>query len=73
MGKLRLRKSARKDSERAETLTYQYYFSLVPKVFDIDGEVTVCKKFLDKEGNIIAGELKGFPKGHTFYYIYKDL
>ena len=55
MEKLRLRKSARKDSERAETLTYQYYFSLVPKVFDIDGEVTVCKKILDKEGNIIAG------------------
>ena len=55
MEKLRLRKSARKDSERAETLTYQYYFSLVPKIFDIDGEVTVCKKILDKEGNIIAG------------------
>ena len=55
MEKLRLRKSARKDSERAEQLTYQYYFSLVPKVFDIDGEVTVCKKILDKEGNIIAG------------------
>lgn len=55
MEKLRLRKSARKDSERAETLTYQYYFSLVPKVFDIDGEVTVCKKILDKEGNIIVG------------------
>ena len=55
MEKLRLRKSARKDSIRAEQLTYQYYFSLVPKVFDIDGEVTVCKKILDKEGNIIAG------------------
>ena len=55
MEKLRLRKSARKDSIRAEQLTYQYYFSLVPKVFDIDREVTVCKKILDKEGNIIAG------------------
>ena len=55
MEKLRLRKGARKDSERAEQLTYQYYFSLVPKVFDIDGEVTVCKKIVDKEGNIIAG------------------
>ena len=55
MEKLRLRKSARKDSEKAEQLTYQYYFSLVPKVFDIDGEVTVCKKILDKEGNIVAG------------------
>ena len=52
MEKLRLRKSARKDSERAEQLTYQYYFSLVPKVFDIEEEETVCKKVVDKDGNI---------------------
>ena len=55
MEKLRLRRSARKDSQRIEKLVYDYYFSLVPKVFDIDGEITVCKKILDKEGNIIAG------------------
>ena len=55
MEKLRLRRSARKDSIRAEQLTYEHYFSLAPKFFDIDGEVTVCKKILDKEGNIIAG------------------
>ena len=54
MEKLRLRRSARKDSQRAEKLVYDYYFSLVPKVFDIEEE-TVCKKIMDKEGNIIAG------------------
>ena len=55
MEKLRLRRSSRKDSQRLENLVYQYYFSLVPKVFDIDEEVTVCKKIIDKDGNIIAG------------------
>ena len=55
MEKLRLRKSARKDSQRIEKLTYEYYFTLVPKVFDIDVEETVCKKIIDKDGNIIAG------------------
>ena len=55
MEKLRLRKSARKDSQRIEKLVYDYYFSLVPKVFDIEEEETVCKKVVDKDGNIIAG------------------
>ena len=54
MEKLRLRKSARKDSQRIEELVYDYYFSLVPKVFDIEEEM-VCKKVVDKDGNIIAG------------------
>ena len=55
MEKLRLRRSARKDSLRIEKLVYDYYFSLVPKVFDIEEEEIVCKKIMDKEGNIIAG------------------
>ena len=55
MEKLRLRKSARQDSVRIEKLVHEYCFSLAPKVFDIDGEETVCKKIVDKEGNIIAG------------------
>ena len=55
MEKLRLRRSARKDSLRIEKLVYDYYFGLVPKVFDIDEEETICKKVIDKEGNIIAG------------------
>ena len=56
MEKLRLRRSARKDSERIEELVYDYYYQLVPM---LDGfsreEETVCKKIVDKEGNIIAG------------------
>ena len=32
MEKLRLRKSARKDSERIEKLVYDYYYQLVPVV-----------------------------------------
>ena len=55
MEKLRLRKSARKDSQRIEKLVYDYYFSLVPKVLDIEEEEIVCKKVVDKDGNIIAG------------------
>ena len=55
MEKLRLRRSARKDSQRIEKLVYDYYFSLVPKVLDIEEEETVCKKVVDKDGNIIAG------------------
>ena len=55
MKEFRLRKSAKKDSLRIEKLVYDYYYSLVPKVFDIDEEETVCKKIVDKEGNIIAG------------------
>ena len=56
MEKLRLRRSAHKDSERIEELVSEYYFKLVPV---LDGfnkkEETVCKKAVDKEGNIIAG------------------
>ena len=55
MEKLRLRKSAKKDSIRIEKLVYDYYYSLVSKVFNIDEEETVCKKVVDKDGNIIAG------------------
>ena len=55
MEKLQLRRSARKDSLRIEKLVYDYYFGLVPKVFDIEEEETVCKKIVDKDGNIIAG------------------
>ena len=55
MENLKLRRSARKDSLRIEKLVYDYYFSLVPKVFDIEEEEIVCKKIMDKEGNIIAG------------------
>ena len=55
MEKLRLRRSARKDSQRIEKLVYDYYYSLVPKVFDIEEEETICKKIVDQEGNIIAG------------------
>jgi len=55
MEKLRLRRSARKDSERIEELVSDYYFKFVPV---LDGftkeEETVCKKVVDKEGNIIA-------------------
>ena len=29
--------------------------------------------FFKKIGYSVAGELEDFPKGHTFYYIYKDL
>ena len=54
MDQLRLRRSARKDSQRIEKLVYDYYYSLVPKVFDIEEE-TVCKKIVDKDGNLIAG------------------
>ena len=55
MEKLRLRRSARKDSLRIEKLVCDYYFSLVPKVLDIEGEEMICKKVVDKDGNIIAG------------------
>ena len=67
MEKLRLRKSAKKDSLRIEKLVYEYYYNLVPKVFDIDEEETVCKKIMDKEGHIIAG-CTGYiyPWGHMY-------
>ena len=56
MEKLRLRKSARKDSERIEKLVYDYYYQLIPV---LDGfnreEELVCKKIVNKDGKIIAG------------------
>ena len=56
MEKLRLRKSARKDSERIENLVYDQYFKLVPVADGFtDEEEMICKKITDKEGNIIAG------------------
>ena len=56
MESLKLRRSSRKDSERIEELIDEYYFGLVP-VFDgfNKEEELVCKKIVDKEGNIIAG------------------
>ena len=56
MEKLRLRRSARKDSLRIEKLVYNYYYQLVPVV---DGfskeEALVSKKIVDKDGKIISG------------------
>lgn len=56
MEKLRLRRSARKDSMRIEELVYDYYYQLVPVV---DGfkkeEELVSKKIVDSNGKIIAG------------------
>ena len=40
MEKLTLRRSARRDSINIEKFVYQEYFKLVPKVFDIDEEIT---------------------------------
>lgn len=56
MEELRLRKSARKDSEKIEKLVYDYYYTLVPPLdgFCIEEEM-VCKKIVDKDGKIIAG------------------
>lgn len=56
MEKLRLRKSARKDSERIEKLVYDYYYQLIPVLdcFNREEEL-VCKKIVDKDGKIIAG------------------
>lgn len=56
MENLRLRRSARKDSQRIEKLVYDYYFKTVPVAEGFsDEEELVCKKILDKDGNIIAG------------------
>ena len=56
MEKLRLRKSARKDSERIEKLVYGHYFKLVPVADGFgDEEEFICKKIVDGDGNIIAG------------------
>ena len=56
MESLRLRRSARKDSERIDELIDEYYFELVPVLEGFSKkEELVCKKIVDKEGNIIAG------------------
>ena len=56
MKNLKLRRSARKDSERIEKLVYEHYFKLVPKSDGFkDEEELICKKIADKDGNIIAG------------------
>ena len=54
--KLRLRKSARKDSERIEQLVYDSYFHRVPVADGFkDEEELICKKITDEDGNLIAG------------------
>ncbi len=58
MENLRLRRSARIDSERMEERVYEEYFQLVPFADAFKGkekEELVCKKILDEEGNLIAG------------------
>lgn len=56
MESLKLRRSARKDSERIDELIDEYYFELVPVLEGFsEKEELVCKKIVDKEGNIIAG------------------
>ena len=55
MENLRLRRSARKDSERIDELIDEYYFELVPVLEGFSKkEELVCKKIVDKEGNIIT-------------------
>jgi len=64
MESLRLRRSARKDSERIDELIDEYYFGLVPVLEGFSKkEELVCKKIVDKEGNIIAG-----CSGYVFYW-----
>ena len=64
MENLRLRRSARKDSERIDELIDEYYFELVPVLEGFSKkEELVCKKIVDKEGNIIAG-----CSGYVFYW-----
>ena len=64
MEKLRLRRSARKDSMRIEELVLDYYLKLIPiyEGFNKEEE-TVCKKIVDKEGNIIGG-----CTGYIYYW-----
>ena len=56
MEKLRLRRSARRDSQRIEELVYDYYYKLVPVLngFSEDSEL-VSKKIVDANDKIIAG------------------
>lgn len=56
MEQLRLRRSARKDSERIEKLVYDYYFKTVPVAEGFsEKEELVCRKITDKDGTVIAG------------------
>ena len=56
MEELKLRRSARKDSERIEELISEYNFEIVPALDGFQNEEElVCKKIVDKDGNIIAG------------------
>ncbi len=56
MEKLRLRRSARKDSQRIEELVYEYYYKLIPPLDGFEKEEeTVCRKIVGKNGKIIAG------------------
>ena len=64
MEKLRLRRSARKDSMKIEELVLDYYLKLVPVAEGFNKEEeTICKKIVDKEGNIIAG-----CTGYIYYW-----
>ena len=64
MEKLSLRRSARKDSMKIEELVLDYYLKLVPVAAGFNKEEeTVCKKIVDKEGNIIAG-----CTGYIYYW-----
>ncbi len=68
MENFKLRRSARKDSERIENLVDELNLKLVPPAdgFD-DEEEMICKKILDKDGNIIAGCVAYIsPWGHLF-------
>ena len=64
MEKLRLRRSARKDSMKIEELVLDYYLKLVPVAegFNKEEEM-ICKKIVDKVGNIIAG-----CTGYIYYW-----
>ena len=56
MERLKLRRSARKDSARIIDLVYEHYFKIVPAADGFkDEEEMICKKITDEDGNIIAG------------------
>ena len=56
MENLKIRRSARKDSERIENLVKEYNFKLVPPADGFcDEEEMICKKISDNDGNMIAG------------------
>ena len=68
MEKLRIRKSARKDSMRIEELVHDHYFKLAPKADGFkDEEEVICKKITDDEGNIIAGLVASIDQWGCLY------